>query len=212
MTYGVWILLGLAAAGLVRRMQPPEPAAIRGHRSELLLAAAVGAVLGAFLADLPAGWFGWDGGHETHRLGGRTVLGGLIGGWLAVELAKHQLGIRQPTGDGFAAPLAAALACGRLGCLSAGCCGPSWVTLTEVGFHAAMVPVLLLLARQGLLAGRRLAAYLTVYAGLRIALEGWRGYPPVALGLTWYQWLALGLMALAGGAWIARSRPQRVAS
>lgn len=199
MTYGLWIALGIAAAWAVRAMQPPEPEAVRAHRPELLAAAAVGAVLGALAGELPMGWHG-------HALGGRTVLGGLLGGWIAVEVAKRAIGLRQPTGDGFAAPLAAALACGRIGCLTAGCCGPPWVTTIESAFHTVACAALLALARLELLAGRRLAAYLSAYAVLRFALEWWRGYPAVACGLTWYQWLALALLALAGTTWAWRAR------
>lgn len=207
MSYGLAITLGIALAWLVRRCQPPEAAAVRAHRAELLAAAAVGAVAGAYLGDLPAGWWGWDGlGGDGIRLGGRTVLGGLLGGWLAVEAAKRAIGLREATGDGFAAPLAVALACGRLGCLDAGCCGPSWVTWTEVGFHAFASVALLVLAWRGGLPGRRLAAYLTIYAGLRFMLEAWRGHPPIALGLSWYQWLALALLILAASTWAMRSR------
>lgn len=203
--YGLWIAVGLALAWAVRRWQPAEPEALRRHRAELLAAAAAGAVLGAYLGDLPAGWFGWDGLGDGQRFGGRTVLGGLIGGWLAVEAAKPLLGVRQPTGDGFAAPLAAALACGRMGCICAGCCGPRWTTIAEVAFHAVACLALLVMATRSLLPGRRLALYLTAYGILRLVLESWRGHPAVAGGLSWYQWLALALTVLAGGTLARRS-------
>ncbi len=204
--YGLAIIAGIAIAWLVRRCQPADPPMVAAHRGELLAAAAVGAVLGAYLGDLPSGWLGWDGlGMEGHRLGGRTVLGGLIGGWLGVEAVKRLLAIRMPTGDGFAAPLAAALACGRIGCLSAGCCGPTWVTLTEIGFHAAACGILLALAWRRASTGRCLAAYLTIYAALRFTLEFWRGHPPIAFGVTWYQGLAVVLFILAGTTWLVRT-------
>ncbi len=207
MDYGLAIMIGFALAWLVRRLQPAESGPVRAHRGELFAAAGVGAVVGAFLGDLPAGWFGWDGlGGAGHRLGGRTILGGLLGGWLAVEAVKRLIGLRQATGDGFAAPLAAACAFGRVGCLEAGCCGPPWVTSAEMSFHACACVILLVMAWRGLLPGRRLAAYLTSYAALRIVLETWRAHPAIALGLTWYQMLAFALLLLAGATWIARSR------
>jgi phosphatidylglycerol:prolipoprotein diacylglycerol transferase len=56
------------------------------------------------------------------RLGGKALLGGLGGGWLAVELAKRRLGIRRRTGDLWALALPAGEAVGRIGCWFNGCC------------------------------------------------------------------------------------------
>jgi prolipoprotein diacylglyceryltransferase len=159
------------------------------------------------------------------------VLGGILGGWIAVEVSKPALGIRVPTGDGFAAPLAAALACGRVGCLLTGCCagkaaaaGAWWqaiaveardgvsrfpAALVECVFHGSAAIVLVLLARRGVLRGRGLAAYVTAYCVLRIALEEVRDNPPVLHGWTYYQLLALPLLALAAATLARRSLHQR---
>jgi phosphatidylglycerol---prolipoprotein diacylglyceryl transferase len=51
---------------------------------------------------------------------GKSVLGGLAGAILAIEILKRRLGIAGSTGLRFAAPLAAAIAVGRLGCFFAG--------------------------------------------------------------------------------------------
>lgn len=53
---------------------------------------------------------------------GKTVLGGVAGGWIAVVLAKRQLGIRRPLGDAFAFAIAGGEAVGRIGCFIYGCC------------------------------------------------------------------------------------------
>jgi phosphatidylglycerol:prolipoprotein diacylglycerol transferase len=53
---------------------------------------------------------------------GKTVLGGIAGGWLAVVLAKRSLGVRRPLGDAFAFAIAGGEAIGRFGCFFAGCC------------------------------------------------------------------------------------------
>src|SRR5579864_7038508 len=45
-------------------------------------------------------------------MGGKTIIGGLLGGLIAVELTKHALGERRSTGDLFAAPLAFGIAIG----------------------------------------------------------------------------------------------------
>ena len=53
-------------------------------------------------------------------LGGKTIVGGLIGGLLGVELVKLAMGIRRSTGDLYAPALAVAIAIGRIGCLLTG--------------------------------------------------------------------------------------------
>jgi phosphatidylglycerol---prolipoprotein diacylglyceryl transferase len=89
------------------------------HRWATLSCAAAGAALGArglaWLAnpeatlDLP-GIMG----------GGKTIVGGLAGGLLGVELVKRAMGIRRSTGDLYAPALAVAIAIGRIGCLLTG--------------------------------------------------------------------------------------------
>ena len=53
---------------------------------------------------------------------GKTVLGGVAGGYLAVHLGKRIIGLRRPTGDLFAVALVAGEAVGRWGCYFGGCC------------------------------------------------------------------------------------------
>jgi phosphatidylglycerol:prolipoprotein diacylglycerol transferase len=232
MGYRLWVLAGIVLAFLATRWQGRPPAALAPHRAWLTLAAVAGAVAGAYLGELPAELAGWSAGpvgaDAGLPLGGRTVLGGLLGGWLAVELAKWRLGLRLATGDGFALPLALALACGRLGCWSAGCCAgrgcdpAAWyaavgvdgqtripVQLIEAVFHGTAALLLACAHRRDWWPGRRLAAYLAAYAVLRLGLEGWRGAPPVLLGATWYQFLALTLLVLAGCTWWRR-RPRGI--
>ena len=82
-----------------------------------LLVAAVFARYGLFLrylqqADVPtlAGFL---------RYGGRTVLGGLAGGYAGVVLTKRLIGYRRATGDLFAPGVALGMAIGRVGCFLA---------------------------------------------------------------------------------------------
>ncbi len=234
MGYSSCILLGVALAFVVRRLAPEPPPP---HQHALSLIAIVGALGGAVLFEVPADFLGWSAGVAgdpvvAHALGGRTVVGGMLGGWMAVEAGKWGLGIRQPTGDGFALSLAVGLACGRLGCFFAGCCagrtpGPGewWsglalpgrdgvprfpAQLVEVGFHALAAVALFSLARAGKLRTRRFAAYVALYAAFRFAIERVRDNPRLALGLTYYQWLAMPLFALAAGTFAAR-RPRPAA-
>jgi prolipoprotein diacylglyceryltransferase len=58
--------------------------------------------------------------NPAFLLGGKTIVGALIGGLAAVEWTKHQLGITQRTGDLFALPLTIGIAIGRIGCFLTG--------------------------------------------------------------------------------------------
>ncbi len=49
--------------------------------------------------------------------GNRSIIGGLTGAWLAVILGKRLVSYRVSTGNLFAAPIAAGMAVGRVGCL-----------------------------------------------------------------------------------------------
>jgi prolipoprotein diacylglyceryl transferase len=56
------------------------------------------------------------------QIGGKTLVGGLAGGYIGVVIAKKILKFRRSTGDLFAPGLALGIAVGRIGCLLNGCC------------------------------------------------------------------------------------------
>jgi phosphatidylglycerol---prolipoprotein diacylglyceryl transferase len=53
-------------------------------------------------------------------LQGQSIVGGLLGGLMGVEIAKYWVGVRESTGDRFVAPILVGLIIGRMGCLLAG--------------------------------------------------------------------------------------------
>lgn len=55
-------------------------------------------------------------------LPGKTIEGGIIGGWLAVIWMKRRLHIVRPTGDLFALAIPAGEMVGRIACFIGGCC------------------------------------------------------------------------------------------
>lgn len=91
-------------------------------RWAVIAAAAVGAALGSkllFLLDDPAASWARR-GDPAELLGGKTIVGGILGGWIAVEVVKRALGIERRTGDLFAVPLCVGIAIGRIGCFLEG--------------------------------------------------------------------------------------------
>lgn len=234
--YGLWVATGIALAAFASRWLGNPTKLPAAARSRLVFAAVLGAILGAYALQLPADLLGWSappppgvgGDHlPLGPLGGRTVLGGLLGGLAAVELQKRRLSVHTSTGAAFGLPLALALGCGRLGCLAAGCCAgtacaPAWWTTTdpagiarvpvqaiEAVFHFGAATLFLVHASRRPARpdrGTGFAAYLTSYGVLRFVLETWREHPPLALGLTWHQYLAATLATIGGVLWWHRLR------
>ncbi len=87
-------------------------------------AVAVGCILGAgignkllFLIEIPQLW----GEYGFMALAmGQTIVGGMIGGLVGIEIAKKIVGIRYSTGDLFVVPFCVGLIIGRIGCFLAG--------------------------------------------------------------------------------------------
>ncbi len=156
-------------------------------RWSVVVAAILGAALGAkalALAAEPALLGERFSDPRAFFEGGKTIVGALLGGWLAVEATKRVLGERRRTGDLFAVPLALGIALGRVGCFLTGLadrtCGVPTSAPVGIDFGdgvprhptqlyeiAFLVPLALLLARaaqrphvEGALFRRFLGAYL----------------------------------------------------
>jgi prolipoprotein diacylglyceryltransferase len=231
--YTAFMLLALAVFLLTRWWLPKPSALARLPFAKRLALALAGFVGGAFGAKLPfalADPTGWLDG-SAFLSDGKTIVTGLLGAYLAVELAKRALGVRVKTGDTFALPLALALAVGRWGCFFNGCCygrettlpwgvwfrvrGPDgfrWARchptqIYESIFHFTMAVVLWELMQRDWLPRQRLKLYLLAYGVYRFATEYVRPEPAWALGLTFYQWAALALAVGMAGHWWADRRP-----
>jgi hypothetical protein len=222
-TYALFMLLALCVFLAARRLLPrPRELALLPWWQRVLLATAA-LVGGTFGSKLPfvLGGGDWLSG-SAWLADGKTLVTGLAFAYLAVEATKLALGVRVKTGDSFALPLALALAVGRWGCFFNGCCFGKPTALPwgvdfgdgvvrhptqvyECVFHLLMAGVLALLTWRGLLRGQRLKLYLIVYAVFRFATAFVRPEPPWWLGLTFYQWAALGLAAGLSVQWLIDS-------
>jgi prolipoprotein diacylglyceryltransferase len=212
--YSSFMLLALVVFLLVRQYQPRTVVLAvlpTGKRIALALAAFIGGSLGAklpFALGSGAGWL-----TETAWLAdGKTITTGLVGAYLAVEAVKLALGIRVKTGDSFALPLAAAMVVGRWGCFFNGCCYGAATDLPwgvdfgdgvrrhptqvyESLFHLTMAGVLWLVIVYDVLPWQRLKLYLIAYGVYRFLTEFIRPEPRGLFGLTFYQAVALVLVA-----------------
>jgi prolipoprotein diacylglyceryltransferase len=192
-----WVLVGAAAAG-----------------------AAVGSKALYWLVDPPATWSHL--GDTAYLLGGKTVVGGLLGGWAAVELAKRALGVVRSSGDLFAAPMALAIAVGRIGCFLTGLSDRTYGNPTslpwgvdfgdgiprhptqiyELAFCAGLAAFLLWRMGRPYREGSLWRAFAVGYLGWRLAVgfiqPGW-----TVAGLSSIQWACIAGLAVA----IALLRP-----
>lgn len=194
----------------------------------VFIAALAGAFLGAKVIYVAAeGWLHvHDGNFWAQLAAGKSILGGLLGGYLSVEIAKRLTGYRGVTGDWFATIVPLAVALGRVGCATHGCClgrvcEASWFTVTdaagvarwpaaqvELGFNLAAAAALFALRRAGKLPGQHFHIYLIAYGSFRFAHEFERATPVVVAGLSGYQIAAFALVALGIFRFRQRSKDQ----
>jgi phosphatidylglycerol:prolipoprotein diacylglycerol transferase len=194
----------------------------------IYIAALAGAFIGAkivyFLAE---GWMDWSRPDAWQRLmTGKSILGGLLGGYAGVEIAKSILGYTGATGDWFALIAPGGIILGRVGCWFHGCCqgipcSPAWYSVKdatgvnrwpsvpmETAFNLCAVAVFLWLRRARLLPGQHFHLYLIGYGLFRFGHEFLRAEPRIVGPLSGYQFAALAVLAL--GLTRFASRQQKV--
>jgi prolipoprotein diacylglyceryltransferase len=184
-----------------------------GTRWTILAAAIAGAALGSrllYLAGDPlqtvARWRDF-----AYLAGGKTIVGGLLGGWIAVETTKRLAGVTVATGDLLALPLAVGIAIGRLGCFLAGTTdgthgsptGLPWgidfgdgirrhpAPFYEMIFLAALAVGLVRRARRPTENGSQFRSFLAAYLGFRLLVDFLKPAPARWLALSAIQWACL---------------------
>lgn len=190
-----------------------------------LVGAVIGAKLGMVLFVPWSNFTDLVGALLVVDFSGKTVVGALVGGFIAVEWIKRRVGIHESTGDIYALALPVGQALGRVGCSFHGCCfgtptGLAWaqqlggVDRHPVALYEALACLVLAgilwRSRQRVLArGVLFRRYLVGYATIRFSVEFLRGDEHVSLGaLTLVQWACLA--AILGFWRSARLPPERV--
>jgi prolipoprotein diacylglyceryltransferase len=176
----------------------------------------VGALLGSRLLGLaeqgPTIEAAWRSGHLMMLLlspGGKTIVGGLLGGWLGVEIVKRSSGIHRRTGDLVALPLCVGIAVGRIGCLLAGLADDTFGKPTSlpwavdlgdgIGRHPVQVYEILFLILLGLMVstraklpeGARFRIFLGGYLAWRLVIDFLKPQPLID-GMNLIQWSCVG--------------------
>jgi len=185
-----------------------------GRVALIYAAGLAGAFAGAKLAFLFAeGWLHFDNPDRwLIWLSGKSIMGALPGGWIGVEIAKKSLGYSKITGDRFAMLLPVPLMLGRIGCLSAGCCGGikclsgTWPSVPmEIAFQVVAMVCLWVMRRRQWLTGQHFHLYLIAYGLFRFAHEFLRATPKPFYGVSGYQIIALATVLAAALAYRRRS-------
>ena len=147
-------------------------------------------------------------------LGGKTIVGGLVGGLIAVEWTKRRIGVTARTGDLFALPLAIGLAVGRVGCFLTGLDDGTFGTATttwmgidfgdgiarhptqlyEIAFLAMLGLVLAASPRAFARSGDRFRLFMIAYLAFRLVIDALKPEPRLALGLSSIQWACAGML------------------
>lgn len=216
--HGFFEMLGLAVgAAFYRRAR--RQMGERGILAPGEFAIAVGCVFGAAFGNKAVFWIEmphlfvqyWS--TPTLLFGGQSMVGGLLGGLIGVEIAKKLTGITRSTGDAFVFPVLLGLMIGRIGCFLAGLEDGTFGVPTELlwgidfGDGIARHPTQLyeiifagllwavlarwrpaLADRPGLLFKLMLVAYLL----WRLLIDGLKPVPyAYPLGLSGIQWVCL---------------------
>lgn len=194
----------------------------------IYVAALMGAFLGAKLVYLAAeGWLHWrDENRWIVWMTGKSITGALLGGLVAVEIAKRVLGYTRATGDRFAIIAPLGIIIGRVGCILHGCClgrvcERSWFTmddpagvarwpaaLVELLFNGCFLAVALVMNKRRILPGQHFHLYMMCYGIFRFAHEFLRDTPRILGPLTGYQMAALAVAAVGAAGFHRRSRNQ----
>ena len=220
-----WLALGVGLA-IFRSIRKKK--GYPGLRSPGSFAVVVGCLVGAALGNKVASWvdvpqFWSDPATDFHAwLGGQTLVGGLLGGWIGVEVGKRVSGIALRTGDDYVVPILAGIAIGRVGCFLAGLHDGTYGIPTQMpwgvdfGDGMARHPTQLYESAAALVAlatwprwsrafaavpGLAFRVFMLGYLLWRLGVDSFKPVPySYWLGLSGIQWICIvGSVAIIGG-------------
>jgi prolipoprotein diacylglyceryltransferase len=173
-----------------------------------IIGAAIGSKILFWLEDPAATLVHWK--DWTYLMAGKSIVGGLFGGLLAVEATKWWIDERRSTGDLFVLPLCVGMSIGRIGCFLAGLedqtfgtpTGLPWgvdfgdgvprhpTQLYESAFLLLLAAPMAALAPRPHRSGDLFRLFMVGYALFRLAVDMIKPAPSLA-GLSATQWAAI---------------------
>lgn len=177
-----------------------------------ILGAAIGSKVLFWLEDPRETLAHWN--DITFLLGGKTIVGGLIGGLIGVEMEKRWAGLTRRTGDLFAMPLAAGIAVGRIGCFLSGLADRTYGTPSSLPWavdfgdgvtrHPTQLYESIVMAVVAIVLGRLTTRphregdvfklFMTIYFGLRVMVDFLKPEPAVLFRLSSLQWASVAVL------------------
>lgn len=184
-----------------------------GARLTIILGATIGALLGSrIMGFLENPLFDYSVENLLHLLNVKTIMGGLFGGLIGVEIAKWKIGEKQSSGDLFTLPIILGIFIGRIGCFLAGVNEFTYGTETsfflgmDLGDGILRHPIVLyelfylgllflffkkLMKRNHLESGVLFQWFMLSYFGFRFVIEFLKPNIFYTLGLSSIQWLCI---------------------
>ncbi len=183
------------------------------HRLSIILGAAIGAWLGSRLIGYLENPFTVNSWSDVLLLfNAKTIMGGLFGGLLGVEITKHIVGEQHSSGDLLTLPIVVGIFIGRIGCFLSGTTEFTYgsVTSSWTGMNLGdgqlrhplalyelvfLVPLFFLLRhlyyKKSLKSGMVFQLFMVTYFSFRFVLEFLKPNTFFWLGLSTIQWLCM---------------------
>jgi phosphatidylglycerol:prolipoprotein diacylglycerol transferase len=215
-SYALFILMGIFAAFIYYKYDTRH--LDEDLSSNALLIAASALIVGTIGAKIPSAielYSHNPGQNLTYYFleSGRTIIGGLVGGFIGVKVIKRVLGIKERRGNQLAPAIALGMVFGRLACFLRGCCygiesrvGVDFgdhllrhpTQLYEAFFHVLAFLVLHRIHKKDFKPGILLKYYFMSYFAFRFIIEFIRVNPLLEVGLSGYQ-VASGVLFILMG-------------
>lgn len=181
-----------------------------------ILGAAIGSKVLFWLEDPSETMAHWN--DVVFLMGGKTIVGGLIGGLVGVELEKRWAGLTRRTGDLFAMPIAVGIAIGRIGCFLSGLPDRTFGTPSAMPWavdfgdgiprHPTQLYESIVMTIAAIALGRLtkrphregdvFRLFMVTYFALRVVVDAFKPEVRVLLGLSTLQWASLAVLIYYG--------------